>query len=743
VLARIGRWCFAKRWWVLGVWLAAVTAGLLAAGTVFGGLTSGNDVAGAEASEAYDQLSTANENGGEVVALVDRIDPRSSTVRITVLDAVRAVGGRPDVLSVAQPFGDDPRSTAMFGRDGSSLLISVTLRAGSDDEEDAMVAEVTTRLRALGPALRDVGATDARVRIGGNKVLNQQANEQVQTDLKRAELISLPLTLMVLIVVFGGLVAAGLPVLAAVVSVTAAMLVLLGFSYVTDLDQNTVTVVTLLGLGLSIDYGLLLVARYREELGSGGTPSEALGRAWATAGRTVLFSALTVAAALAGLLMFDISALAALGAAGVSIALVSMLVALTFTAALIGFAHRRIRPRARRPAHAVASSGSTDSSGSGEKGAFAGLSRFVQRRPWLVAVAATAGLLAAGVPLLTATINLPRLDALPTTLESVQVANALDADFGLREAPTMLVVARTDPGTLDRWAGRWATDPAVAEVRPARPAGDGVARVEFALHGDGQDELARGLVHRLRDDRPPGVRSWVTGDAAFLVDLVAVIERGLPLAVGTTVLAMAVLLFLMTGSIVVPVKAIAANVVSLGATFGVLVAVFEHGWGAGVLNTLTVGGLSPFIVVIVFAFAFGLSMDYEVFLLGRIKEYVDRGMDSDTAVRRGLQHTGRVITSAALLMIIVFACFAFAEIGQIEQVGVGLSVAVLIDATIVRCLLVPATMTLLGRWNWYAPAPLKRLHEKWGISESVPLSTSRELVHVPRHALVPANRGRV
>jgi RND superfamily putative drug exporter len=723
VLAGIGRWCFAKRWWVLGAWLAAVTAGVLAAGSVFGGLASGNDVPGVESSEAYDQLSgVADENGGEVVALADRLDPRSSTIRFIVLAVAQEIAGRPDVRSVAHPYGDDPSSVNLFGRDDTSLLIAVTLRAGSDDEEDEALADVTARLRGLATELRDAGSPDARVRIGGNKLLNRSANEQVQADLRRAELISLPLTLVVLIVVFGGLVAAGLPVLAAVVSVAAAMLVLLGFSYVTDLDQNTVTVVTLLGLGLSIDYGLLLVARYREEVGEGFVPVDALGRAWATAGRTVLFSALTVAAALAGLLMFDISALAALGAAGVSIAVVSMLAALTFTAALIGFAQRRIRPPSKRPAH-----GHSD-----EQGVFAGLSRFVQRRPWVIAVGSTAGLLAAGVPLLTATINLPNLDSLPRNLEPVQVAHELETDFGRRDAPTVLVVARADAATLDRWAGRWATDEAVAEVRPARTAGTDLSRVEFAVHGDGQDELARGLVERLRADRPPGGRSWVTGDAAFLVDLVGVIKRGLPLAVGTTVLAMVLLLFAMTGSVVVPAKAIVANVVSLGATFGVLVAVFEHGWGAGLLNTLTVGGLSPFIVVIVFAFAFGLSMDYEVFLLGRIKEYVDRGLDSDTAVRRGLQHTGRIITSAALLMIIVFVCFAFAEMGQIEQVGLGLTVAVLIDATIVRCLLVPATMTLLGRWNWYAPAPLKRLHDRWGISEAPPVSTSQDLVPVRR-----------
>jgi putative drug exporter of the RND superfamily len=213
------------------------------------------------------------------------------------------------------------------------------------------------------------------------------------------------------------------------------------------------------------------------------------------------------------------------------------------------------------------------------------------------------------------------------------------------------------------------------------------------------------------------VRSWVTGDAAVLLDFERILLDGLPWAIGVSVLAMVVLLFAMTGSIVVPVKAVLANVVSLGAAFGVMNAVFERGWLSGPLHTLTVGGLDPFVIVIVFAFAFGLSMDYEVFLLGRIKEYVDRGWDTDTAVRRGLQHTGRIITSAALLMVIVFGCFAGARMGSIEEIGLGLSVAVLVDATIVRCLLVPATMTLLGRWNWWAPGPLKRLHARVGLRE--------------------------
>jgi RND superfamily putative drug exporter len=216
------------------------------------------------------------------------------------------------------------------------------------------------------------------------------------------------------------------------------------------------------------------------------------------------------------------------------------------------------------------------------------------------------------------------------------------------------------------------------------------------------------------------VQSWVTGDAAVLVDLDALILQDLPLAIGTTLLAMIVLLFAFTGSLVVPIKAILANVISLGATFGVMVAVFEHGCGASVLDTLTVGGIDPFVLVIVFAFAFALSMDYEVFLLGRIKEYADRGNPTAVAVRHGLQRSGRVITSAALLMLIVFACFGTAQLGDLQQVGIGLFVAVLVDATIVRCLLVPATMTVLGKRNWWAPKPLRRLHARFGLREGAP-----------------------
>jgi RND superfamily putative drug exporter len=241
--------------------------------------------------------------------------------------------------------------------------------------------------------------------------------------------------------------------------------------------------------------------------------------------------------------------------------------------------------------------------------------------------------------------------------------------------------------------------------------------LRFELVGDSQSAAAQDLVQRMRADRPAVARSWVTGDAASLVDLEEQLRQGLPWALAIITISMIILMFLMTGSVVVPIKAVLASVVSLGATAGLMSAVFEHGFLAGPLHTITVGGLDPTLLAIIFAVALGLSMDYEIFLLGRIREYVERGDDTDTAVRRGLAHTGRIITSAAALMMVVFAGFAAARVGSVEQIGFGLTIAVLIDATIVRCLLVPATMTLMGRWNWWAPASLRWLHGRIGLRE--------------------------
>jgi len=616
--------------------------------------------------------------------------------------------------------------------DGSGLAIAVTLEDLEDSARERAAADRSEqRLRAIAGELS--GAT---VRIGGSAVLQPQVNEVVLRDLNNAELRGLPITLVVLVIVFGGLIAAGVPLLATLVTLAGGFAVLLGFSKAVTLDQNVVTVVTLLSLGLSIDYGLLLVARYREELVpayrgaqlrgerrvSVQAREQALRRAWGSAGRTIMFSGLIIAASLAGLLTVRIAGLQAMAAGGISAALVAVTVALTFTAALVAVLGRAIRPTKRTLLRDERSDAESD------RGFFARLARFTQRRPVPVALGTLALLLAAGAPLLRMEPTIPGLEGLPSSIESVSVATDVSARYGESSEPGILVVARTDAQRLDAWATRWRTDPAVLRVEPAQQVGPGIATVAIAMKGGDQDADARALVQRVRADRPPGGESWVAGQAALLVDVLATLRTSLPWAAAVTVLAMFVLLFLMTGSVVVPIKAIVMGVLSLGASFGVLVLLFQDGWLAGPLDTLTVGGLSPFVMAIVFSFAFGLSMDYEVFLLGRVKEYVDAGHDTDAAVRMGLQHTGRIITTAALCMLIVFGAFGLAQISDIEQIGVGLFVAVLVDATIVRCLLVPATMTLLGRWNWWAPKPLRRL--RLAPESAAPQPVDRGLIRV-------------
>jgi RND superfamily putative drug exporter len=477
---------------------------------------------------------------------------------------------------------------------------------------------------------------------------------------------------------------------------------LLGFSNFIDLDADIVSVVTMLGLALCIDYSLLLVARYREELTAGYPPAEAAERTWAKAGRTIAFSALIVISGLAGLFCFDEARLRAMAAAGISATVVALVSALTLTAALLHVFRRWIKP-AKKAKEGVF---------------FARLARAVQRRPLIVAVVTMAALAALGAPLLTATVKLPDMQGLPRSIESVRVADALASRYGDNNNPAIVVVARVAPSTLDTWAGKWRDAATAGKAEEVSP---GLSRIAFSVAGDSQAAPARDLVMRMRADRPAGGQSWVGGDSAVIVDLREKLAAGLPYALGVIVLAMFVLLFLMTGSLVVPLKALLMNFVSLGASFGILAGVFEHGWLAGPLDTLTIGGLDPFVVLLVFAFGFGLSMDYEVFLLSRIKEQVDAGHSTEVAVQRGLQQSGRIITSAAALMLVVFGFFAAAHIGDIEQIGLGLFVAVLVDATIVRCLLVPATMSLLGRVNWW---PYLRTRKTEEVAES------RELVAV-------------
>ena len=704
MIGKLGVFGFRRRWWVLTLWLVVMIAGSIALGSLFDKLGDTTTLPGTETGQAQKAIDDGIDRGEQFFAVVDKIDANAAQTQSVLSRAVSDVSG---IDGVKEASGPTP------SMDGRAAVIEVTLKkAGSQYQP---FTDAKTRLDKLSTELP--GST---VKIGGGDLISDQANDAVQSDLSNAELYSLPLTIVVLVFIFGGIIVAGLPALAAIGTMLGASVILLGFQQVITLDANVITVVTLLGLGLSIDYGLLLVARYREELARTGERVEAVRRAWGTAGRTIFFSALTVSASLTGLMAFDIGRLRALAAAGIATSLVAMLAGLTFTAALIGLLGRWIKPSKMERARAVAAAqgGAGQERAQLERGFFARLARGTQRAPLIAVLVTAAALLVVATPLLHVVIKVPQLEGLPRSIEAVRVADVLDNRFGMASQPGVRIVARTDAATLDAYAARWATDLEVLHVEKADALNPGLSIVDIAVKGDGQGKAAQDLVGRMRADRPVGYESWVTGDAAVLIDLDDRLISGLPLAIAIAVVAMIVLLYLMSGSIIIPLKAVVLNALSLAATFGVLVAVFQDGWLSGPLDTLTVGGLSPFMIVIVFAFAFGLSMDYEVFILSRIKEYFDAGVDSNTSVRLGLQRSGRIITSAALLMLIVFACFAAAKVGQLEQIGLGLFVAVLIDATLVRCLLVPAVMSLLGRAAWWAPGPLQRLHSRVGLQES-------------------------
>jgi RND superfamily putative drug exporter len=683
---------------------------MVASGPVFKALSADQDI-NIESINAYDVLDAESKDDGTVVGVVDRIDPASAATKSQVTAAAAALRKVSGVTEVEDPYSGGPAGAALIAKDQRAVVIVAHLaKDAKDDARDATVETVTKQLRGI-------DLDGAKIEVGGSAVLDKEINEQVGTDLSRAEMIALPITLLVMVLVFGGFVAAGLPVLGAIMSIGTAFLALWGFSTFSALDSNTLTVTTLLGLGLSIDYGLLVLTRYREELGNGLDRESAVSKAAATSGRTVAFSALTVAAALGGLVMVDVPFMQALGAAGVSIALMTMLVALTLMPALIRIFGRWIKPPKKV--------------GGADHGFFSRLALRVQRRPVMVIVVTLFGLLAIAAPAVAVNISDPGLGEIPTSIESRRVVDDLTGRFGQQPDPPITVLARTDPATLDAWAAQHAGDQGVTKVFPAEEVRPGLSMVDIDVAGDPHGSEARGLVKSLRADRPD-VESWVTGDAAVFGDLLDILIDGLPGAIAVMVGAMFVLLFLMTGSLLVPVKALVMNLLSLGATFGAMVMVFQHGWGAGPLDFLVNDGMDPYTLLAIFAFAFGLSMDYEVFLLARIKELYDKGYDNDTAVRLGLQRSGRIITSAAVLMMIVFGGFAAAKIGGVEQIGFGLVVAVLVDATIVRCLLVPATMTLLGKANWWAPKPLRLLHAKFGLREAPPAQPEpdRELTPV-------------
>lgn len=696
----------------------ALAGGLLGTPSLFDRLHSGEIVAPGENADGRAVLRDAGASGFTTYTLtVEGVRLDAPLVAAAAVRSIERLTAIEHVESAVNPFVVPgglaaPAAAPLLGVDGpASGAFATVVRYDGDltkTRERATLAEVDEVFDELVDHLDPV-----RSDRGGIAPLVDRIVEQVKRDGRTGEGIALPISFVVMVVVFGGFLAAGFPILGAIASISGALVSLLAFSHWIDLDATVVNVITVLGLGLCIDYGLLVVSRFREELriAGAGHARRGLDRALVTlaaestvdrAGRTVVFSAVTVAIALAGLTVFDVEFIRAVAAAGVSVVLVALAVAITLVPALCVLGARRILGR-----------GTEDG---GDHGLFSRLAGAVQRFPWVVIVVVTSALVALALPALDIRLTSSGAELLPRDVpERVFFDNARVA-FPLLGGADVAIVTRAEPARVEAYAAQARTLPGVTSVDPPSQAHHGVTVLGLRTGDGGLGEGSRAVVEHLRA-QPPPFASWTVGQASGVHDFRAAIAQRAPLAVLLVVLATFVLLFLMTGSVVVPVKAILMNVVSLGACLGVIVWVFQDGHGADLLRFTPAQGVEAAIPVLVLAFGFGLSMDYEVFLLARIVELHEQGHPTHRAVRLGLQRSGRIITSAALLMMIVFAGFAAGELLMMKQMGLGLVMAVLIDATLVRMLLVPATMTVLGRANWWAPTRWRRLHARWGITE--------------------------
>ncbi|MEV2216792.1 MMPL family transporter [Streptomyces sp. NPDC050997] len=684
---------------VICLWVVLLLLGFGLGTGVFGDLSDDvPDVPGTESDLADRYLDRVDPTGESVTAVVAGTAVSESGLRSQVERAVAEVREIAGVAAVPDPY----TTPGLTARDGRALIIPVTFEGGlSDDAEEDATDSTVARVKQI---------QAPEVHVSGGELLGRQLGERAQQDVKTAELISLPVVLALLLVVFGGLRAAALPLVIAVSGIAGAFLALFAFSQVTDISVYAIQVTTMLGLGLAVDYALLMLVRFREERRHTPDVVEAVHRTVVAAGRTVVFSGLTVAVSLTGLLVFPSVFLRSMGLAVAAVVVIDMLAAVTLLPALLTRFGAKIAP-SRAPAE-------------GDEGRlFARLARFASRRRVAVLVTVVPALLVLALPVTGMRISIGDATQLPSSTEARQLYDTVAAHFppgtGV-PAVTVVLKPGTDGATADRIR---ALSPNAESHEP----GGGATVVELPPPGSADGPAATGLVERVRElrgDEPVEV----TGVAAQLVDFRAMLGDRAPWAAVIVLAGLFVLLFAFTGSVLIPLRTIATTLLSLGAALGVVVWVFQDGHLAGLLGAEGLGALSLSAPPLIIAIAFGLAMDYELFILARMREARLRSGDDQEAVVTGLRRSGRVVTCAALLLAVVFGAFMTGGFSPILQLGLGVTLAVLIDATVVRMLLVPATMSLLGRRAWWAPKPLRRAHERLGLREeaaTVPSVTTR------------------
>jgi len=715
-----------RAWWIVVVTVLAVAVAAWIGRTAESHLSAGGFAADEwESSGAQAALAAAFPDASPNLVLL--VTARSGTVSDPSVAAAGAalterLAREPGVTGVSSYWSTGlPELRSVDNR--QALVLGVV--SGDDNTVRATTDRVTTDL--------DGSSGPIAVTAGGTAVIESQIVQQSADDLHRAELVTFPVIAVLLLIFFGSAVGAALPLVVGGVAIVGSLCLLRLLASVTEVSALALNITSGMCLGLGVDYSLLMVSRYREELRRGYPRDRALVRTLQTAGRTVLFSAVTVAIGLASLAIFPIPFLRSFAFAGTGVVVLAAGAAVVVLPAVLYLLGARIesgrlwgRAPATTPAHF-----------------WYRRAQAVMRRPLLVTATVLAVLVVMGLPFLRIALGDDDERILPASSSAKVVGDALRTRFASDPAWTIRVVAEdaahSSSAAIDDYAARLSGVSGVARVdavtghyaRGARTAPADASSAAFTSGGatwlavvPSAEPLSPMGARLVRDIRaaPAPFGVMVGGGAAVLVDSQDSMLGHLPLVVAVIVVATVVLLFLMVGAIVVPLKTLLLNVVSLSATFGALVFVFQDGHLAGPLGFTPTDTISVRTPILLFCFAFGLSMDYEVFLISRIKEEYDRVHDNREAVALGLQHTGRVVTSAAVLIAVVFLALLTSSVTTIKIMGLGLALAVLVDAFLVRATLVPALMRLLGDRNWWAPRPLRRLHLLVGIWEREPLA---------------------
>jgi uncharacterized membrane protein YdfJ with MMPL/SSD domain len=682
----------------------------LLAGAIGGSVASRLDPYGAddpatETVQAREQLQDAGLRAPAVIAIVEHASVAAASTRARVEALERSVRQRPGVQSVSGYY--DTRSPAFVSRDRQSTYFAVALKP-TDDKE----------LQDAGGEIADGLSAHPGVVVGGFAVAQKQVNKQVEQDLRMAELLAFPLLFLLSLLFFRSLVASVLPLMIGGLAIVGTFLILRIASEFGSISIFALNLTTALGLGLAIDYSLFIVSRYREEIARSGPGLAAMRRVLATSGRTVFFSSLTVAAALASLLVFPQRFLYSMGLGGALVALFAALISLTVLPAVLTLLGSRVNAGAPKFLQRRAAADATVD----ENGFWYRLSRFVMRRPLPVATLSALLLIVMGLPFLGIKFNTVDPTVLPRSASARQAYDTVSERFPpYHETPIWIDVDGGGPKAAAAVAAQARRVEGVAEVLPPQPLRGGVTAVQAISANPFVSDTSQETVKAIRAiHAPPGATVKVGGATADFIDFQGSLGRHLPIALAIVIVATLVILFLMTGSVILPIKSLIMNFLNLSAVFGLLVLIFQDGRLEGFLDYSSPGAIEQTMPILLFAVAFGLSTDYAVFLLSRIKEARDNGASDSECVAIGLERTGRIVTAAALLFAVAMGAFATSQIIFIKENGVGTALAVLIDASIVRALLVPSLMELLGKWNWWAPVPLRRLHDRIGISERVP-----------------------